>query len=65
MDNKGVHRPKVLWEYIVQGVRRPIAILGVHRPGSTSSKALGVHRLNKWEYIGQGVHRLVILERRG
>ena len=50
----------VLWEYNVQGVDRPINILGVYRPGSISSNALGVDRPNKWEYIGQGVDRLVI-----
>jgi len=50
----------VSWEYNVQGVDRPIDILGVYRPGSISSNALGVYRPNKWEYIGQGVDRLVI-----
>ena len=50
----------VSWEYNAQGVDRPIDILGVYRPGSISSNALGVDRPNKWEYIGQGVDRLVI-----
>ena len=50
----------VSWEYNVQEVDRPIDILGVYRPGSISSNALGVDRPNKWEYIGQGVDRLVI-----
>ena len=52
----------VSWEYNVQGVDRPINILGVYRPGSISSNALGVDRPNKWEYIGQGVDRLVIYQ---
>jgi hypothetical protein len=51
----------VSWEYNVQGVDRPIDILGVYRPGSISSNASGVDRPNKWEYIGQGVDRLVII----
>ncbi len=53
----------VSWEYNVQGVDRPSNILGVYRPGSISSNALGVDRPNKWEYIGQGVDRLVIKKR--
>ena len=55
----------VSWEYNVQGVDRPIDILGVYRPGSISSNALGVDRPNKWEYIGQGVDRLVIAHSSG
>ena len=51
----------VSWKYNVQGVDRPINILGVYRPWSISSNALGVDRPNKWEYIGQGVDRLVII----
>ena len=51
----------VPWEYNIQGVDRPIDILGVYRSGSISSNASGVDRPNKWEYIGQGVDRLVIV----